>query len=133
MKGDSDSDTRLLQEMANEARTFLEGFDWCTTIKEMYFDLGLGGIVAILLTRIVPTVSSDVIDEWLWVIVGDLPPAYLVVDLSPDPVAALKTYILEMKTWVSAVQGGEPVDNLIPVNITPSPESALLLDRRLAF
>ena len=121
MKGDSDSDTRLLQEMANEARTFLEGFDWCTTIKEMYFDLGLGGIVAILLTRIVPTVSSDVIDEWLWVIVGDLPPAYLVVDLSPDPVAALKTYIFRNENvgirssgWRTSGQSHSCQHNAIP-------------------
>jgi hypothetical protein len=47
--------------------------------------------VAVLLVKITPT--REDVDEWLWVVVGDLPPAYLVADDAPGPAAALRAYI----------------------------------------
>jgi hypothetical protein len=70
-------------------------------------------------------------DELLWVVVGDLPPAYLVTDGNPIPLAALETYVEEMQAWVNAVEAGEPVDDLIPVNVTPTHDHAKQLKERL--
>jgi len=38
-----------------------------------------------------------------------------------------------MRGWVDAAKNGEPVDDLIPVNVPPTPEWAEELDSRLNF
>ena len=131
MTGDSDDDTGLLNKMAEEAGAYIQGFDWCTSIKDAYFGCGVGGVVAAFLFRIVPT--SEEVDECLWVIVGDVPPAYLVTDESRTPSEALRTYIAEMRQWAAAAEAGESVDELIPVNVPASREAALALKKRLDF
>jgi len=83
------------------------------------------------LTRIEP--ARDGIDEWVWVIVGDVPPAYITAEDAPNPACALDGYIGAMDGWVRAVLTGGSVDGLIPVNVSPSPENAKRLEARLRF
>jgi hypothetical protein len=131
LKGDSDEDTELLRGMANDARSFLTQFAWCKAIVEFYFGIGIGGIVAVFLARILA--AEEDVDEWLWVVVGDLPPAYLVTDSAPTPKAAVQTYIEQMREWVAAARLGRPVQEIIPVNVPPTPENANTLNSRLDF
>lgn len=131
MRGDSQRDTELLQQMLKEAEAYLRSFEWCKSIAETYFGLGIGGVVAVFLFRIEP--AKEGVDEWLWVVVGDLPPAYLVTDGNPIPVSALEAYVEEMQAWVTAVEVGKSVDELIPVNLPPSHENAKELKQRLTF
>ena len=131
LRGDSESETLLPREMAEEARACLLQFQWCIEVADLQFGAGIGGVVAVLLARIVPRGSG--IDEWLWTVVGDLAPAYLVTDDSPSPAAALRAYVEEMERWVSAVRKGEAVDDLIPVNAQCTQEAANALESRLNF
>jgi hypothetical protein len=131
MRGDSDTDTALLQGMAAEARAFLESFSWCSGIADAYFGCGVGGVVGVFLFRIVP--AREDVDECLWVIVGDLPPAYLVTDENRTPSQALRAYISEVRGWVVAAETGGPVEELIPVNVPATRENAMLLETRLSF
>lgn len=77
--------------------------------------------------------SEPGVDDWLWVVVGDIPPAYLVTDNAPDPISALGAYNEVMQDWVDAVNQGQPVENLIPVNAPPTKEYATMLQSRLTF
>jgi len=129
--GDSAKDTVLLKEMLAEASRYLSSFRWSGQIEQSYFGLGVGGIVAVFLFRIRPSEPS--VDEWLWVVVGDVPPAYLVADEAPNPACALKVYIGLMREWVKAVHEGQPTDELIPVNVDPTEEWANQLEGRLDF
>jgi hypothetical protein len=131
LRGDNEQDTELLKELLREAEAFLRSFDWCQSISQSYFGLGIGGVVAVFLFRIAPKKKD--IDEWLWVVVGDLPPAYLVADGNPTPVSALEAYVEEMSAWVDAARNGRPVAELIPVNLLPSPDNAARLQKRLVF
>jgi hypothetical protein len=131
MRGDTDQDTTLLRQMLKEAEAYLCSFDWCESIAESCFGLGIGGVVAVFLLRIAP--KREGVDEWLWVVVGDLPPTYLVTDNNPTPAAALEAYVAEMSVWADAVGDGRPVDDLIPVNVPPTRENAQQLRKRLAF
>jgi hypothetical protein len=131
MKGDSEHDTELLKQMLKEAQAYLSAFDWCEAIRESHFGLGVGGVVAVFLFRIIP--SREGVDEWLWVVVGDLPPAYLVTDENPTPVSALEAYAEEMKAWVAAAEEGRSVEDFIPVNVPPTHENVEGLKRRLTF
>jgi hypothetical protein len=83
MAGDDEEDSRLLQIMADDAQSYLRSFKRCKGIRETFFGDGYGGIVAVFLFRI-ERESADV-DEWLWVVFGDVPPAYLVTDECKTP------------------------------------------------
>src|SRR5436190_382914 len=98
IKGQDDSETFALCAMFDEASQFLLSFNWCGEIKESYFGMGVGGVLAVFLFRIVPKKTG--VDEWLWVVTGDIPPAYLVTDEAPNPACALAGYVREMTRWV---------------------------------
>jgi hypothetical protein len=131
MSGDSKKDTGLLRKMAEEAHAYLLSFKWCKSIRRAWFGWGVGGICAVLLFELEP--GSPKVDKLLWVIVGDLPPAYLVADESPTPLAALRNYVKLMQDWVDTVKAGKSVDHCIPVNAPTTLEYAQLLNRRLKF
>jgi hypothetical protein len=129
MRGENDEETRGLARMFDEAQEFLSSFGLCRHIEESFFGFGYAGIVAVFLFRIDPARVG--IDEWLWVIVGDLPPAYLVTEGNLTPELAVAGYIEEMSRWVQAAREGRSVRDLIPVHVRPNPENAEAMERRL--
>jgi hypothetical protein len=131
VSGETEKDTRLLQEMAEQARRYLLSFHWCKNIQKGWFGWGVGGIAAVFLFEIEPS-NADV-DRLLWVVVGDLPPAYLVVDESPTPLDALRSYVELMQEWITAVLEGKSTEECSPVTIPATRESAAALETRLNF
>lgn len=120
-----------LLSLASTAKKYLSGFPWCAGILASYEGIVVAGVVGVFLFRIRP--SKPEVDEWIWVVVGDLPPAYLVTNDAPTPVSALEAYVGEMRAWAKAASSGEPVDELIPVNVPATKESAAMLQSRLDF
>ena len=114
----------------SDAKNYLEFHDWCLEIRDSFVGMLYPGILAIFLFRIVPGKNAD---EWIWVVVGDLPPAYLTVDTCPSPATALDGYIGAMEEWVEAAEAGESVESLIPVNVPATKEHAEMLRQRLQF
>lgn len=129
MAGDTPEETAFLLDLADVAKKYLTSFRWCQSITEMYFGDGIGTIIGLFLCRIVP--SEKGVDEWLWVIVGDIPPAYLVTDRCKNPAEALDAYTEEMSRWIELARDGKRSNEVIPVNLPPTPESAELLRNRL--
>jgi hypothetical protein len=129
--GETPSATEELKTMLNDARAFLQSFDWCCQIKQSFFGFGIPGVAAVFLFEIRPV--KEEIDNWLWVIVGDVPSAYLVTDEARNPAQALQVYISEMRLWVTAVKEDRSTSDLIPVNAPPTIEYAEMLHSRLAF
>jgi hypothetical protein len=129
--GEDPEDTRLLKSMAVDAEEYLRAFAWCQSVEERYFGAGVGGIVAIFLFGIVPDRAR--VDEWLWVVVGDLPSAYLVTDDCKLPSEALEGYIAEMRKWVRLAKAGRTSPAVIPVNVPATAEWAKELEGRLSF
>jgi hypothetical protein len=121
----------VLSTYLKEAREFLLFYNWCDSIAEEYVGILIDGIVGLFLFRIVPN-RKDV-DEWIWIVVGDLPPTYLTCETCPDPGAALDGYIGAMQEWVDAATNGKSVANVIPVNVPASKENAERLRKRLEF
>ena len=126
-----DPDARSIEKFHTEARAFLEYYEWCEKITEEYVGLVYPGIVGVFLFRFIPTRKG--VDEWVWVITGDLPPAYITCEDSPNPATALDAYIGAMLEWVQAAEEGASTDQLIPVNVEPSKENAVRLRTRLDF
>ena len=82
LRGEDEEDHELLQEMLQRAYAYLSAFSWCRAIRECYAgDIAIGKVVLVLLFRIDP--AREGVDEWLWVVVGDVPPAHLVTATRP--------------------------------------------------
>lgn len=131
MQGEDQQETSELKLLLQDAIRYLGSFKWCLQVMESYFGIGVDSVVAVFLFRILP--SSPDVDEWIWVIVGDLPPGYITTEDSPNPATALDSYIGAMTRWVEAVRAGRPLDDLIPVNAPPTQEYADQLESRLQF
>ena len=129
--GEDERETVELKAMLQEASTYLKSFKWCKDIKAAYMGIGIGGVVGVFLFRIRP--ARPEVDEMVWVIVGDLPPAYITVDNAPNPACALDAYIGAMEEWVSTAKAGKSVEDIIPVNVPPTRENAEQLESRLRF
>jgi hypothetical protein len=129
MTGDDPEDTGLLRSMAGDAENYLRSFAWCRAINAKYFGAGVGGVIGIFLFGIVPSQAG--VDQWLWVVVGDIPSAYLVTDVCKVPSEALAGYIREMKRWVELAKEGRSSSDVIPVNVPSTPEWASQLEPRL--
>jgi hypothetical protein len=118
-------------EYAQRAADFLQSRSWCRSIVSGHLAWAVAGVLGVFLFRLVP--SGPDVDDRLWVIVGDLPPAHLVCDDTPTWREALENYVLEMECWVSAVREGGSLEDVIPVNVAPTREHADMLDSRLTF
>jgi len=132
IEGDDEEDTALLQKMWEEAWRYISSFAWCKSAIASYFGGGVGGIFAVFFFRIQPGRTG--VDPWIWVMVGDVPSAYLPVTDCKSPGEAFRTYIRGMKKWVElARQGkeGTPEQGVPPVNVPATPEWAEQLDKRL--
>jgi hypothetical protein len=132
MVGDDDEDTALLRQMSDEATEYISSFSWCETIVATYFGGGVGGVFAIFFYKIRPARAE--VDPWIWVIVGDIPPAYLPISDCRSAAEAFKRYMCGMSKWVELArngQAGSAEQGVPPVNVPATPEWAEELERRL--
>jgi len=129
--GGDEEDTGLLRVMASGAENYLRCFPWCKGIREAYYGDGYGGIVAVFLFRIEPLRVG--VDEWLWVVFGDVPPAYLVTDSCKTPSQALEGYMGEIMKWISLAKEGRTSKEVIPVYVPATPENAAEVEGRMKF
>ncbi len=66
-------------------------------------------------------------------VVGDIPPLYLVLDDLPDSPAALQAYVNWRRDWVAAVRDGGSLEGMPPVDVPPTRANADALSRRLDY
>lgn len=117
-----------IKRLGQEVRRHLHHYPWCKRIKNIWFAEGFSKVAVFFVE-----IDSIDYDEQLWVVVGDLPPAHLVVDDIPDAKEALFSYAAHMRDWVLAVRSGQSTKACIPVSAAPTLENADLLERRLDF
>jgi hypothetical protein len=110
---------------------FLSGFSWERRTGNVWVGESIPGVFGLFLVELDP--ASGDIGRYIWVIVGDVPPAYISSEFAKSPKEAVEVYVAEMAAWVEAVEEGEPVDKLIPVNGDPIPANAAALKSRLSF
>ena len=124
----------FLLESYDEAKSYLEGFSWLDGIKETYVGMCFDGILCVFLFDCELTIEKEIEDDnYVWVIVGDLPPSYITSEDAPNPACALDGYVGAMYEWVKAAESGDSVSDLIPVNVEATPENSALLKSRLEF
>jgi hypothetical protein len=131
-------DSDWVIKTADEARRFLESFSWCRCIVSGSLDRYQPGIFALFLFEIEP--AAEAADSSVWIMVGDVPPAYLDTLTNANGACAVQSYMGAMRDWVDAASAGESVEDLIPVYhrnstkpIAPTSEYANMLRGRLDF
>ena len=120
-----------VQEFAAEARNFVEGMRWCRSVPEIRLAFAVAGVLGIFEADI--EAAAPNVDPIVWVVVGDLPPAYLYHEVGDTWQDALSGYCFEMRRWVDSVRSGASLDDVMPVNVPPTPEYADMLASRLDF
>jgi len=129
--GEDAEETALLQEMLRNATEYVRSFRWCPAIDQVYLGCGVGGVLAVFLFHFREKIHGT--EEWLWVVEGDLPAAYLVLDRAGDPPSAVEVYCQLMHDWAIAVLEKRSLKEVFPVKATPTPENAQNLLTRLEF
>src|SRR5258708_29803823 len=122
MTGDDEEDTMLLRAMSQEATAYLRSFGWCGDVLGSFFGGGVGGIFAVFLFHIRPLRPE--VGPWIWVVVGDVPPAYLPIEDAASAAEAFKTYLCGMRKWVALARegrGGAADDGIPPVVVPATP------------
>jgi hypothetical protein len=132
MAGEDEEETALLRQMLQEAKSYALSFTWCDAIADCYFGGGIGKIIAIFLFKI--STRRPEVDPWIWIIVGDIPPAYLPLEDCGSPKVAFDTYVDGMGRWAKLARQGQTdttADDVPPVNVPATPEWAEQLEGRL--
>ena len=91
----------------------------------------VGDVFAIFLFKF--KIQIDNTDDKLWVIVGDLPSAYLAVDEDDNPRVAAEKYCELMEGWCSAVEGNSEMSDVYPVDAKATLENVRILRLRIRF
>lgn len=128
-RGEDPEETRGLALTFAVAQKFITSFSCCERIEESFVGFGYSGIVAGFLFRI--SSARPGVDDWRWVIVGDLPPAYLVREGNLTPDLVVGAYICGITKWVEAVKEGRSLTQLIPVKAPAHQENARALEGRV--
>jgi hypothetical protein len=131
MASDSSLADADVPTLAKAAENFLASQSWCGRVQQVTAVFAIVGIVGVFRCSLLPR-SPDA-DVMVWVIVGDLPPACIVHEPGDLWQDALTGYVSEMERWIEAVRAGTSLDNIIPVNVLPSRESADMLASHLDF
>lgn len=129
LQGISEYETKLLLSYLDQARACLESFGWCTEVRDERFGVGMGGVLAVFLCEVLVKGRAR---EWLWVVAGDLPPAYFSLARAATPAEALHVYCELVERWVDAVEQGALDRDVFPLSVEPSAAVAIVLRAKLA-
>ena len=128
-KSDIDYKDEVIMQ-SEDAIKYLESYSWCEKILDGWLVSDFGYVLCIFLFEIAPTKNSGA-DDKLWVIVGDIPPAYLDTIEYKTANDALSFYCFLMEEWIEHVKSGKSIEECYPVNVTPTREYANMLETRI--
>jgi hypothetical protein len=77
--------------------------------------------------------TQSVQDNYLWIIVGDIPPMYLDRFDVPSTKEVVETYIYLVNEWITAVESKESLESVYPLDSSTSEASIQMLKERLKF
>lgn len=118
-----------LEEFCNQGRNYIKRFTWCEGVNKSWLAYYLEGIFA---TNIFEVSSSNPnVDKYIWVLTGDLPPAYVDIKSASYPLEVLSAYIEIMQDWVDNIKEEGNVEECYPVEVEANLYHADMLDYRL--
>ena len=97
----------------------------------MYLGYGAGGVMAVFLAHFEKKIAET--DKALWIVVGDLPSAYMVAESDDSPREAIDRYCQMMDGWINEVLSFGNFAEVFPIKADRTAANAELLRRRLNF
>jgi hypothetical protein len=130
----SKAEVERLAALRDRARRFLQGQRWAPPIADLILAFGVAPIAALFLARFDHGIEGKGNgDTEVWLMVGDLPSAYFVVEACPTPAEALEAYCELMEDWTDNVIAGGDLSGSYPVPVEPTFEHAYMLKERIEF
>ncbi|MEO6851105.1 MAG: hypothetical protein ABI166_10760 [Mucilaginibacter sp.] len=131
---DINVDTEFYSELEDQylkAETYLKTFRWCKEIKACSLYANLGKVFCIFLFEIDNTASVE--DDFLWIIVGDIPSMYLDTFGAKSTKEVIENYVGLAEDWINNIKAGKDVYDCYPFNAEPTLELADLLEKKISF
>jgi hypothetical protein len=128
----NEPDRAWVCELANAGIAHLRSALWCPEVGQVLYGGGIPEIVAVFYVVLANGVGPDKSDDALWIILGDVPFAYVVTD-NTSPSQAFDAYATLMLDWAAAVRLGEGLGAVFPVDVSPTSENAAALESRIEF
>ena len=113
-----------------EARNYLNSFKWCGKILNGWLVKDWGYMLCLFYFEIDPIPESGA-DNFIWIIVGDVPPAYIDIVSAKNELEALEVYVDLMEEWIDNAKRGKSVKDCFPINVEPSKKYANMLFNRI--
>lgn len=123
--------TDELAKFIKEAQSYILGQSWCLEVENGWLAEEWEGILSVFLFKIKPLNKN--VDEYVWIVVGDIPPAYIDIKSAITSSEVLSAYCYIMKDWVETVLSGESVEDCFPINVAPGEKYAQMLLSRIRF
>src|SRR5262249_12740252 len=93
-----------LPAMTAAATAFLAKQPWCSRVLSAVPIFAIAGVIGVFRCSLIPRQPDA--DVMVWVVVGDVPPAYIVHEPGDSWQDALAGYTSEMQRWVAAARAG---------------------------
>lgn len=130
-----DGEVASLELLSRDARGYIESFHWAPPLADLLLAFGIAPKIGLFLARFTMPIAGKASqgDNELWIVVGDLPSAYFVIDDAYTPADALEAYCELMMEWIAAVITGRDLSQSYPVEAEPTMEHAEMLESRIEF
>ena len=131
-----DEEQSQFTEMEESAKSVLSAEPWCPPTIETYVAAYCPPILGVFLYKIdtqhpIALEDEDDFPEWAWVVVGDLPPLYILYVPIGDGLGALRVYIEIYQTWLERFDSGLPFEELDDLKVPKDAKHADMLRVRL--
>jgi hypothetical protein len=118
-------------KMHQKASLYIKGFRWCREVKDSTLYLNLGSTLCVFLVEIDNIASNE--DNFLWIMVGDIPSMYLDVYGAKTTIEVLSRYNALAKDWIFNVEHKLSVDDCYPFDTESTIKMAYMLKKRVDF
>lgn len=115
--------------LSKEAESFLLSHGWCDSIIEGWLAESWGYILCVFLFKIES--ENTEVDDYVWIVVGDIPSAYIDIESAEDSDDVLQCYVDIMSDWVECIETNKSVEDCYPIEVPPTLEYASMLKSRL--
>ena len=123
-----DVETNKLAENGSE---YLMSHNWCDSIEDGWLAVSWGYILCVFLFKIKSSVPE--VDDYIWIVNGDIPTAYIDIESAKNPQEVLESYIFLMNDWIEEVELGNSTEDCYPIEVPPTKEFATNLKSRINF
>jgi len=99
--------------LLDESHRYLSSHPWCQNITNGWLFTNLGEVLCIFLYQIENSQSPT--DNLIWVIVGDLPPAYIDSKEIGNTRKVVEVYIYLVKDWIEHAENARNMEQCYPL------------------